>query len=115
MNLGRTTSDADAIARRKEAVRCILPWVDLVHGNVHELNRFGDSGDLDTTLRRDPAARPPSAGQYDRCRIHQGQTRGNPRTGIASGEFFERDTPQCLFTRIFQAFKQDLRRETNIF
>ena len=46
------TADADAIARRKEAVRRVLPWVDLVHGNVHELNRFGDSEDLDTTLRR---------------------------------------------------------------
>lgn len=47
-----STADADAIARRKEAVRRILPWVDLVHGNVHELNRFGDSEDLDTTLRQ---------------------------------------------------------------
>lgn len=47
-----STADADAIARRKEAVRRILPWVDLVHGNVRELNRFADSEDLDATLRQ---------------------------------------------------------------
>ncbi len=45
-------ADAAAIARRKEAVRRILPWVDLVHGNVRELNRFADSEDLNATLRQ---------------------------------------------------------------
>ncbi len=44
------SADAAAIAQRKEAVRRILPWVDLVHGNVRELNQFADSGELDTTL-----------------------------------------------------------------
>ena len=46
------SADAAAIARRKEAVRRILPWVDLVHGNVRELNQFADSGDLTATLRQ---------------------------------------------------------------
>ena len=38
--------------RAKEAVRRILPLVDLVHGNVRELNQFADSADLPTTLRQ---------------------------------------------------------------
>ena len=46
------SADAAAIARRKEAVRRVLPWVDLVHGNVRELNQFADSNDLDATLRQ---------------------------------------------------------------
>jgi len=37
---------------RKEAIRQVLPLVDLVHGNVRELNRFANSTDLTTTLRR---------------------------------------------------------------
>ncbi len=45
-------ADAATIARRIEAVRRILPWVDLVHGNVRELNRFADSSDLNATLRQ---------------------------------------------------------------
>ena len=45
-------ADAAAIVRRKEAVRRVLPLVDLVHGNVRELNRFADSSDLPTTLRK---------------------------------------------------------------
>jgi sugar/nucleoside kinase (ribokinase family) len=32
-------------------VRRLLPLVDLVHGNVAELNRFADSDDLGLTLR----------------------------------------------------------------
>jgi 2-dehydro-3-deoxygluconokinase len=40
------------VESRKEAVRQILPLVDLVHGNVRELNFFADSTDLTTTLRR---------------------------------------------------------------
>lgn len=46
------TADSAKIAHRKVAVRNILPWVDLVHGNIRELNRFADSDDLDTTLRQ---------------------------------------------------------------
>jgi 2-dehydro-3-deoxygluconokinase len=46
------SADAATIARRKAAVRRILPLVDLVHGNVRELNRFADSDDLNATLRQ---------------------------------------------------------------
>jgi sugar/nucleoside kinase (ribokinase family) len=46
------SADAATIARRKEAVRRILPLVDLVHGNVRELNQFADSADLAATLRQ---------------------------------------------------------------
>jgi sugar/nucleoside kinase (ribokinase family) len=40
------------IRERKKAVRAVLPWVDLAHGNVRELNEFADSADLPTTLKR---------------------------------------------------------------
>ena len=33
-------------------MRRILPWVDLVHGNVRELNQFADSDDRNVTLRQ---------------------------------------------------------------
>ena len=33
-------------------MRRLLPLVDLVHGNVRELNEFADSVDLDSTLRQ---------------------------------------------------------------
>lgn len=46
------SGDAAAIAQRKQAVRAILPLVDLVHGNVAELNRFADGGELQTTLQQ---------------------------------------------------------------
>ena len=46
------TAPENLIHRRKEAVRQILPLVDLVHGNVHELNIFADASDIATTLRR---------------------------------------------------------------
>ena len=46
------SADAATIAGRKEAVRRILPWVDLVHGNVRELNQFAACGDLNATLRQ---------------------------------------------------------------
>ena len=46
------SAEATTIARRKRSVRDILPWVDLVHGNVRELSEFADSQDLDATLRR---------------------------------------------------------------
>jgi sugar/nucleoside kinase (ribokinase family) len=42
----------DVIHERKEAVRQILPLVDLVHGNVRELNIFADETDIATTLKR---------------------------------------------------------------
>ena len=47
------SADAAAIARRKQSVRQILPWVDLAHGNIRELNQFADSNDLDATLQPD--------------------------------------------------------------
>jgi sugar/nucleoside kinase (ribokinase family) len=40
------------VAARKQAVRALLPLVDLAHGNVRELNEFADSNDMETTLRR---------------------------------------------------------------
>ncbi|MBU6401812.1 MAG: carbohydrate kinase family protein [Verrucomicrobia bacterium] len=43
---------AAEIARRKEAVRAVLPLVTLAHGNVRELTEFTDAADLDTALRR---------------------------------------------------------------
>jgi len=46
------SADAAAIARRKQSVRQLLPWVDVVHGNLRELNQFADSSDFDTTLRQ---------------------------------------------------------------
>jgi sugar/nucleoside kinase (ribokinase family) len=42
----------DRIQSRKDAVRGVLPLVDLVHGNIRELNIFADSTDIDTTLKR---------------------------------------------------------------
>jgi sugar/nucleoside kinase (ribokinase family) len=43
---------ADQIRARKQAVRVLLPRVDLAHGNVRELNEFCDSDDLKTSLQR---------------------------------------------------------------
>jgi len=40
------------IRRRKEAVRGILPFVDLAHGNIRELNEFAECRDLRATLKR---------------------------------------------------------------
>ena len=45
-------ADAPVIARRKEAVRAVLPLVDCVHGNGVELNQFAGTGSLDATLSR---------------------------------------------------------------
>jgi len=45
-------ADEKAIAARKQAVRQLLPMVDLAHGNIRELNRFADSDDLAVTLDR---------------------------------------------------------------
>ena len=40
------------IRRRKEAVREVLPFVDLAHGNIRELNKFADCRDFKVTLKR---------------------------------------------------------------
>jgi 2-dehydro-3-deoxygluconokinase len=40
------------IAARKQAVRDVLPFVNLAHGNVRELAEFADAPDLDTALKR---------------------------------------------------------------
>lgn len=40
------------IKRRKAAVRSLLPLVDLVHGNIRELNKFAESEEIEVTLRR---------------------------------------------------------------
>ncbi|MGO9107677.1 MAG: carbohydrate kinase family protein [Thermoguttaceae bacterium] len=42
----------ERIRSRKECVRQILPLVDMVHGNVNELDLFADSTDLAITLQR---------------------------------------------------------------
>lgn len=43
---------AEKIHERKNAVRAVLPLVNLAHGNICELNALADSSDLDTTLQR---------------------------------------------------------------
>jgi sugar/nucleoside kinase (ribokinase family) len=40
------------IGKRKQAVRAVLPMVDIAHGNVRELNEFTGSSDLKTALKR---------------------------------------------------------------
>ena len=47
---GRAT--ADEIRARKHAVRDVLPWVNLAHGNTRELMEFADASDLPTALQR---------------------------------------------------------------
>ena len=44
--------DDKTIARRRQAVRDILPLVDVAHGNVTELNRFCDTDDIEQSLHR---------------------------------------------------------------
>jgi len=44
--------ESERIRARKEAVRSLLKWVILAHGNVRELNEFTDSPDLKTSLQR---------------------------------------------------------------
>jgi sugar/nucleoside kinase (ribokinase family) len=44
--------DEADVARRKEAVRAVLPLVDLVHGNVKELCTFAGAEELDAALAR---------------------------------------------------------------
>jgi sugar/nucleoside kinase (ribokinase family) len=43
---------ADEIHERKEAVRAVLPFVHLAHGNARELQEFADAPDLASALRR---------------------------------------------------------------
>jgi sugar/nucleoside kinase (ribokinase family) len=43
---------ADEIRARKHAVREVLPWVDLAHGNVRELKELTDAEDRDSALKR---------------------------------------------------------------
>jgi 2-dehydro-3-deoxygluconokinase len=45
-------ADRDEIQRRKEAVRRVLPLVDLAHGNARELNEFADEKELPRSLAR---------------------------------------------------------------
>jgi len=45
-------SSPDEVRRRKRAIREVLPWVDLVHGNIRELHEFVDCGELEPTLQR---------------------------------------------------------------
>jgi fructokinase len=42
----------ECIRARKDAVRQILPLVDLVHGNAGELNLFADSAEIATSVQR---------------------------------------------------------------
>jgi sugar/nucleoside kinase (ribokinase family) len=42
----------ERIQSRKDAVRKVLPLVDLVHGNIRELNCFANSTDIGVTLDR---------------------------------------------------------------
>ena len=43
-------ASADQVRKRKKAVRDVLPYVNLAHGNIRELNEFADSPDLKTSL-----------------------------------------------------------------
>ncbi len=45
-------ASADEILRRKEAVRAVLPLVDLAHGNKRELCAFAEVADLPEALTR---------------------------------------------------------------
>jgi sugar/nucleoside kinase (ribokinase family) len=44
------SAETAKILERKKAVRTVLPWVTVAHGNVEELNEFADSADLERTL-----------------------------------------------------------------
>jgi sugar/nucleoside kinase (ribokinase family) len=45
-------ADRDEIVRRKEAVRQLLPLVDLAHGNARELNEFAGEKELPRSLAK---------------------------------------------------------------
>jgi sugar/nucleoside kinase (ribokinase family) len=40
------------IARRKEAIRCVLPLVEFAHGNIRELNEFTGERELESSVAR---------------------------------------------------------------
>lgn len=44
-------ASAETIRARKQAVRAVLPFVNLAHGNVRELMEFADAPDLETALK----------------------------------------------------------------
>jgi sugar/nucleoside kinase (ribokinase family) len=44
-------ASAAEVDRRKQAIREVLPWVDLAHGNIRELNEFAGHGELLDSLR----------------------------------------------------------------
>ena len=44
-------ASAETIRARKQAVRDVLPFVNLAHGNVRELMEFADAPDLETALK----------------------------------------------------------------
>lgn len=46
-----STASDDEVRRRKEAVRRVLPLVNLVHGDIRELTRFADSSNLAKALK----------------------------------------------------------------
>jgi sugar/nucleoside kinase (ribokinase family) len=46
-----STSNLDVIRQRKMAIRRLLPWVNLVHGNTRELIEFTGAADLEGSLR----------------------------------------------------------------
>ena len=46
------SDDPAKIKARKAAVRAVLPWVHLAHGNVRELVEFADAPDLETALKK---------------------------------------------------------------
>jgi sugar/nucleoside kinase (ribokinase family) len=46
------SADPEKVRERKLAVRRVLPWVNLVHGNRRELMEFTETDNLETGLRR---------------------------------------------------------------
>ena len=44
-------ASGEEIRSRKQAVREVLPWVTLAHGNVRELMEFADATDITTALK----------------------------------------------------------------
>lgn len=44
-------ASAETVRARKQAVRDVLPFVNLAHGNVRELREFSDASDLETALK----------------------------------------------------------------
>jgi sugar/nucleoside kinase (ribokinase family) len=45
-------ANAQEIRDRKRAVRDVLPWVDLAHGNVRELKEFTEADNRETAFKR---------------------------------------------------------------